>query len=52
MAKCGVVENLLLKDHVHTFVNKGGDVRELDFRFIVNGLKIGAPFHGMNNMAH
>lgn len=46
MAKCGVVENLLLKDHVHTFVNEGGDVRELDFRFIVNGLKIGAPFHG------
>lgn len=23
MAKCGVLENLLLKDHTHTFVNKG-----------------------------
>jgi hypothetical protein len=21
MAKCGVLENLLLKDHTHTFVN-------------------------------
>eukprot|EP00803_Ostreobium_quekettii_P003857 evm.model.scf_3105.2 EVM.evm.TU.scf_3105.2 scf_3105:4796-15978(-) len=47
MAKCGVLENLLLKDHVHTFVNEGGDVRLLDFRFFVNGLKIGAPFHGL-----
>ena len=33
MAKCGVLENLLVKEHVHTFVNTGGDVRELDFRF-------------------
>jgi hypothetical protein len=26
MAKCGVLENLLLKDHTHTFVNtvRGG----------------------------
>jgi len=32
MAKCGVVENLLLKDHAHTFVNNDGDVRLLDFR--------------------
>jgi NAD(P)-binding Rossmann-like domain/Flavin containing amine oxidoreductase len=46
MAKCGVLENLLLKDHTHTFVNTDGDVRELDFRFFVNGTKIGAPFHG------
>lgn len=46
MAKCGVLENLLLKDHTHTFVNLDGDVKELDFRFILNGLKIGAPFHG------
>lgn len=46
MAKCGVLENLLLKEHTHTFCNKDGDVRELDFRFIVNGTKIGAPFHG------
>lgn len=46
MAKCGVLENLELKDHVHTFINKGGDVRGLDFRLEVNGEKIGAPFHG------
>nr|ADR82201.1 zeta-carotene desaturase [Auxenochlorella protothecoides]ADR82202.1 zeta-carotene desaturase [Auxenochlorella protothecoides] len=48
MAKCGVLENLLLKDHTHTFINKGGDVRELDFRFFLGGKKIGAPFHGLN----
>lgn len=47
MRKCGVLQNLLLKDHTHTFVNLGGDVRELDFRFDVNGVKIGAPFHGL-----
>ena len=35
-----------LQDHTHTFVNLDGDVRELDFRFFLNGLKIGAPFHG------
>lgn len=46
MAKCGVLQNLELKEHVHTFINKGGDVRSLDFRFEVNGQKIGAPFHG------
>ena len=47
MAKCGAVENLLLKDHSHTFINTGGDVRELDFRFSLSDLKIGAPFHGL-----
>jgi hypothetical protein len=46
MAKCGVLENLLLKEHTHTFCNNDGDVRELDFRFFVGGQKIGAPFHG------
>ena len=46
MAKCGVLENLLLKEHTHTFCNNDGDVRELDFRFFLNGTKIGAPFHG------
>jgi hypothetical protein len=46
MAKCGVLENLLVKEHSHTFCNNDGDVRELDFRFIVNGVKIGAPLHG------
>ena len=47
MAKCGVLQNLLLKDHTHTFCNTGGDVRELDFRFFVGETKIGAPFHGL-----
>ncbi|CAL8470172.1 g9714 [Coccomyxa elongata] len=47
MAKCGVLQNLLLKEHVHTFVNTGGDVRELDFRFFLGDRKIGAPFHGL-----
>jgi zeta-carotene desaturase len=35
-------ENLLPKDHTHLFVNEGGDLRELDFRF-----PIGAPFNGL-----
>ena len=47
MAKCGALENLLLKEHAHTFVNAGGDVRLLDFRASVAGLKVGAPFHGL-----
>ena len=47
MAKCGVLQNLLKKEHVHTFVNTGGDIRELDFRFFVGDKKIGAPFHGL-----
>ncbi|GFR47143.1 hypothetical protein Agub_g8833 [Astrephomene gubernaculifera] len=47
MAKCGVLENLLVKEHTHTFCNNDGDVRDLDFRFFINGLKVGAPFHGL-----
>ena len=47
MAKCGVLENLLLKEHTHTFCNIDGDVRELDFRFFIGDKKIGAPFHGL-----
>jgi len=47
MAKVGALENLLVKEHTHTFVNAGGDVRELDFRFDVAGAKIGAPLHGL-----
>jgi zeta-carotene desaturase len=27
MAKCGVLENLLLKDHTHTFINKASSRR-------------------------
>lgn len=47
MAKCGVLENLLLKEHTHTFCNNDGDVRELDFRFFLGDTKVGAPFHGL-----
>ncbi|MFM7085973.1 MAG: 9,9'-di-cis-zeta-carotene desaturase [Cyanobium sp.] len=42
MRKVGAIENLLPKDHTHLFVNNGGDLRELDFRF-----PIGAPFNGL-----
>ncbi|XP_048424351.1 zeta-carotene desaturase, chloroplastic/chromoplastic-like isoform X2 [Pyrus x bretschneideri] len=42
MKKVGADENLLVKDHTHTFVNKGGNIGELDFRF-----PIGAPIHGI-----
>ena len=42
MKKVGAGENLRLKDHVHTFINKGGRTGELDFRFLT-----GAPFNGL-----
>ena len=42
LRKVGAFENLLPKDHTHLFVNTGGDLRELDFRFA-----IGAPFNGL-----
>ncbi|MBE8966719.1 9,9'-di-cis-zeta-carotene desaturase [Nostocales cyanobacterium LEGE 12452] len=42
MKKVGVLENLRLKEHTHTFVNKGGRTGALDFRFIT-----GAPFNGL-----
>jgi len=42
MQRVGAFENLLPKEHVHTFINRGGDVGTLDFRFL-----IGAPFHGL-----
>ncbi len=42
MRKVGAIENLLPKDHTHLFVNQGGDLRSLDFRF-----PIGAPFNGL-----
>jgi len=49
MAKTGAVNNLLRKDHTFAFVNTGGDVRELDFRFpLFDGkVNVGAPFHGL-----
>ena len=42
MAKVGAIDHLLLKEHVHTFVNRGGQTGALDFRFIT-----GAPFNGL-----
>jgi zeta-carotene desaturase len=42
MKKVGMFEELLPKEHVHTFVNRGGLLGKLDFRFLV-----GAPFHGL-----
>ncbi|MEB3184782.1 MAG: 9,9'-di-cis-zeta-carotene desaturase [Cyanobacteriota bacterium] len=42
LRQVGAFENLLPKDHIHLFVNSGGDLRELDFRF-----PIGAPFNGL-----
>lgn len=42
MEKVGAIANLRLKEHTHTFINQGGRVGELDFRFIT-----GAPFHGL-----
>lgn len=42
MQRVGAFESLLPKEHVHTFINRGGDIGTLDFRFL-----IGAPFHGL-----
>ncbi len=42
MKKVGAFDDLLLKDHVHTFINRGGEIGSLDFRF-----PVGAPLHGL-----
>ena len=42
MKKVGASQNLHLKQHIHTFINEGGLVGELDFRFLA-----GAPFNGL-----
>jgi zeta-carotene desaturase len=42
MQKVGAIDNLRLKEHVHTFVNRGGETGALDFRFFT-----GAPFNGL-----
>jgi zeta-carotene desaturase len=42
MKKVGATDNLRLKEHTHTFINRGGKIGELDFRFLA-----GAPFHGL-----
>ena len=44
MKKVGAFDkNFRLKDHVHTFINKGGRTGALDFRFLT-----GAPFNGLS----
>ncbi|MBD2432062.1 MULTISPECIES: 9,9'-di-cis-zeta-carotene desaturase [Fischerella] len=42
MKKMGAFENLLPKEHIHNFINKGGQIGALDFRFFM-----GAPFNGL-----
>ena len=42
MEKVGASQNLLRKEHTHLFINRGGQVGALDFRFLA-----GAPFHGL-----
>lgn len=42
MRKVGAIDNLRLKQHTHTFINEGGRVGKLDFRFLT-----GAPFNGL-----
>ncbi|MDY7021878.1 MAG: 9,9'-di-cis-zeta-carotene desaturase, partial [Cyanobacteriota bacterium] len=42
MKKVGAFDNLRLKQHTHTFINRGGTTGSLDFRFIT-----GAPFNGL-----
>ena len=42
MEKVGAIDNLRLKEHTHTFINEGGRIGELDFRFLT-----GAPFNGL-----
>jgi len=42
MHKVGAFEYLLPKEHVHNFINRGGQIGKLDFRFL-----LGAPFHGL-----
>ncbi|MEM8545148.1 MAG: 9,9'-di-cis-zeta-carotene desaturase [Cyanobacteria bacterium P01_H01_bin.119] len=42
MKKIGAFQHLRLKEHTHTFVNRGGELGALDFRFLT-----GAPFNGL-----
>lgn len=42
MRKVGAIDHLRPKQHLHTFVNRGGEVGVLDFQF-----PIGAPFNGL-----
>ncbi|MEB3231572.1 MAG: 9,9'-di-cis-zeta-carotene desaturase [Leptolyngbyaceae bacterium] len=42
MRKVDSFKDLRLKEHIHTFVNRGGKLGSLDFRFLT-----GAPFNGL-----
>ena len=42
MQRIGATDIFLPKEHVHNFINAGGDIGKLDFRFF-----LGAPFHGL-----
>ncbi|MFZ4667334.1 MAG: 9,9'-di-cis-zeta-carotene desaturase [Prochlorotrichaceae cyanobacterium] len=42
MRRVGAIDHLRLKEHSHTFVNRGGELGALDFRFMT-----GAPFNGL-----
>ncbi|NET34486.1 MAG: 9,9'-di-cis-zeta-carotene desaturase [Cyanothece sp. SIO1E1] len=42
MQQVGAFDSLRLKEHIHTFINRGGHTGALDFRFIT-----GAPFNGL-----
>ncbi len=42
MKKVGAIDNLLPKEHTHLFINEGGNLKSLDFRFA-----LGAPFNGL-----
>jgi zeta-carotene desaturase len=42
MQRIGATDIFLPKEHVHNFINAGGDIGKLDFQFF-----LGAPFHGL-----
>merc|ERR1719408_914846 len=46
MKRTGSFDELRLKEHTHTFINNGGSIGELDFRF-----PIGAPVSGLQAFA-
>jgi zeta-carotene desaturase len=43
MKRVGALQNLRLKEHTHQFINTGGKIGELDFRFF----GLGAPYNGV-----
>ncbi len=43
MKRIGALQNLRLKEHTHQFINTGGHIGELDFRFY----GLGAPINGV-----